>query len=321
MAAANGHGRKSQTQQPLAEAESRERAGGEQAKESPAGGTFEHVVALLAPGTLLGALMYYFGWARTHAFYGYFGIDADSLGFSATDYILRSATALWPPLVAAALIFLVAQCGLVLWGRYVTGKSWAGRLRFAVILPMYICAIVLMVIAGYKILFSSSPLIFTTPLYLAGGFALAAYARGLARPLDDRLGRAQSTVSRDARAEVMSSRVLWATVALALFWAAALFADNLGRDVARHLESTQFAATPDIMMYSKDKIHFNGDGVQEEDLGSTYSPYRFRYEGLKLLVRGGGKFVIIPYSWRTENAFAVIVPDDKDVRIVFSPTF
>jgi hypothetical protein len=319
-AVANGYRGKSQTQHPLAETERLERNGREKVKENAVGGTLQYVITLLAPGTLLGALMYYFGWARTHAFYSYFGIDADSLGFSATDYILRSATTLWPPLVAVSLSLLAAQCGLVFWGRWVADKAWAGRLRSAVIRPIYICASALVAISGYKILFASSPLVFTTPLLLVGGFALVAYAQKMSRLLDDTIGRPQSAPSRELRAEVVSSRILLATVALALFWSAALFADNLGRSVAHYLELTGFAATPDIVLYSKDRIHFSGDGVNEQDLGPTYSPYHFRYDGLKLLVHASDKYVVIPYSWRTANAFAVVLPDDKDVRIVFSPT-
>ncbi len=320
LAAADGHREESPPPHSSAEAELLEGRGGNGGEQSTVGENLQHIATALAPGTLIGALMYYFGWVRTHSFYRYFGIDADNLGFSAVDYILRSATVLWPPLIGASLSVFVAQLGLAFWDRHVTRTTRAGRLRLTVILPMYILAVALVAISGYRALFASAPLTFGTPLYLAGGFTVVAYARTMSRLLYDRTGKGRPATSPASQTEMVSLRALLTIVALALFWTAALFADSLGRDVARHLESTNFAATPDILLYSRDRVHFIGGGVEEQDLGLAYSPYRFRYEGLKLL-RGGDNYVIVPYSWSTTNAIAVILPNDKDVRIVFSPAF
>ena len=74
------------------------------------------VVALVAPTTLITALAYYFGYRREQAFAGYFGIDSSALGFSTSDYVLRSVDALFVPvaivlLVAFGAVFLHALAG------------------------------------------------------------------------------------------------------------------------------------------------------------------------------------------------------------------
>ena len=58
------------------------------------------IAGIVAPATLLTALAYYFGWRRERAFAGYFGIDPSVLGFSTSDYILRSVDALFVPVSA-----------------------------------------------------------------------------------------------------------------------------------------------------------------------------------------------------------------------------
>src|SRR5829696_4296771 len=45
---------------------------------------------VVAPATLITALLIFFGWSRTTALFGWFGIDPTSLGFSSTDYLLTS---------------------------------------------------------------------------------------------------------------------------------------------------------------------------------------------------------------------------------------
>src|SRR3954447_6016069 len=69
-------------------------------------GTLDKLLAALGPPTVVGALLYYFGWARTHSLFSYFGIDADSIGLSTTDYVLRSASAVWPSLGGLVVVVL-----------------------------------------------------------------------------------------------------------------------------------------------------------------------------------------------------------------------
>jgi hypothetical protein len=74
-------------------------------------GVLELVGSVAAPVTVVTALLFYFGWAYTGAFYGYFAIDRTMLDLSVRDYLLRSINPmLWP------LIFCLALAGVWVWG-------------------------------------------------------------------------------------------------------------------------------------------------------------------------------------------------------------
>jgi hypothetical protein len=95
----------------------------------------------------------------------------------------------------------------------------------------------------------------------------------------------------------------------------------LGRGRAQHFELQQFATQPDVLLYTSQRLHIDARDVTERDLGPAYAPYRFRYDGFKLLIRGPGRLILIPYSWSTGNAFALVLPEGDEVRIVFAPNF
>ena len=72
------------------------------ASEDASAARFERIVrvvgAIVAPITVLTALMFYFGWVYTNALFQHFGIEAPVLEFSNQDYILRNAQALYIPI-------------------------------------------------------------------------------------------------------------------------------------------------------------------------------------------------------------------------------
>src|SRR5690349_11423321 len=77
----------------------------------------------VAPTTVITALCYYFGFLYTRKYFAYFGIDANAIGFSTSDYVIRSVTALYVPVLAFVFCWLA-----VLWaGFYVRRVARAGR--------------------------------------------------------------------------------------------------------------------------------------------------------------------------------------------------
>src|SRR5215472_13847652 len=67
--------------------------------------------AVVAPTTLLAALLYYFGWSHAYWFCNYFGVNSTVLGFTTTDYLMRSVDALFVPMTVAASAALLAVWG------------------------------------------------------------------------------------------------------------------------------------------------------------------------------------------------------------------
>ena len=62
---------------------------------------------MVAPATLITALLIFFGWSRTTVLCCWFGIDPTSLGFSSTDYLLTSQDGLFVTGAVIALLVLV----------------------------------------------------------------------------------------------------------------------------------------------------------------------------------------------------------------------
>lgn len=79
------------------------------------GGDFGSVLAIVgviaSQAVLITAVLYYFGWVRTNGFLSYFGVDPNMAGFSTADYVLRSISVAFAPLISAAFIALVL-CGM-----------------------------------------------------------------------------------------------------------------------------------------------------------------------------------------------------------------
>ena len=71
------------------------------------------LLSIVAPTTLVVALLYYFGWARTSAEAHALGLDDSLFGYSTQDYILRSISSMYWPLFVGA--------GAVLVGLFVHG--------------------------------------------------------------------------------------------------------------------------------------------------------------------------------------------------------
>ena len=60
--------------------------------------------SIVAPATLLSALLFYFGYVSSRAQYDYFGVDVDTIGLSTQDYVMRSPQPLLTPLLALLLL-------------------------------------------------------------------------------------------------------------------------------------------------------------------------------------------------------------------------
>jgi hypothetical protein len=71
----------------------------------------QRLSVFVAPPTLVIALAYWFGWTLTNARSRYFGIDSSTLGYSTTDYLLRSADTAFVP-VAVILLAIFAAISL-----------------------------------------------------------------------------------------------------------------------------------------------------------------------------------------------------------------
>jgi len=81
------------------------------AKEPGLSAAVDFVTRVVAPASLLTAILYYFGYTRERALFGYFGVDLESLRFSTTDYLVSSVGTIFVPIGTVLLCGVFALAG------------------------------------------------------------------------------------------------------------------------------------------------------------------------------------------------------------------
>ena len=265
---------------------------------------------IVAPATLLGALLFYFGYVSSRAQYDYFGIDVDVIGLSTQDYVMRSPQ----PLLVPLLVFALLGAALIAWHARIRRRSnrsgFAAAVRHGVVVGLLILGAGLVLLFAYPLLAGWGYYPLVTPLVLALGGALAAYSLGTVRFL------ARTTGASD-RPPTGIVVLLWAAVAACMFWATATVAQWSGLGLAQ-----QQARTPDnlpsVIVDTEERLFLPDEArVTETALpASADETFRFRYWGLRLLIVGGDRLFLIPNAWNNHNT-TLVLPLDDSVRLQF----
>lgn len=282
-------------------------------------GVLRGIGSVIAPATLVTALTFYFGWARTNSLAFYFGIDPRMFGFSVQDYVLRSVDAVFFPL---ALILLIALLALWLHSLIVTQLQRAERLPFLrrVAWAMAFLAFVLLTLGIVEL---ARGLPFRThylfpPLTLGLGVAALAYSVYLQQRLADAASDQSEAGAGPPWLALASVTLVAILIVLSVFWAMAEYAQAVGRGRAQWL-AQGLARLPGAVLYSKQRLLIGAAGITEEAIGDAGSLYGFRYTGLRLLLHSGGKYFLLPEQWTPANGVAVVLPDRDDLRLEFTP--
>jgi hypothetical protein len=170
---------------------------------------------------------------------------------------------------------------------------------------------------GVRSLFVSVPWFsyyLSTPLLLGGGAAAAGYGLYIFRSTERRLksdGRASDTIVWERGVYVVVTML----VILSLFLATSLYAAALGRGKSQELVGN-LASRPSVVLYSKQALSMPNP-VVESGLEALDSTYRFRYTGLRLLIRSAGKYFLVSDPWSSETGTTVVLDDTSDIRLEY----
>jgi hypothetical protein len=271
------------------------------------------VTTVASQAALITALLYYFGWVRTRATFDYFGVDVSLLGFSTTDYVLRSLNSALRPLLVAGLVAVAALAARRPLLGLVDGLARNRTRRLRIITALAVLAVVLslVVINGLSDLDTARytrgyPL----PLAVLGVAASVAVARHLYLP---------GTDARSAGGAPEAPARIWAltlaTLALAgAVWGIALYAHQLGEQRAVQLAG-QLRRDAQVLLYSADRLAIDGPGVVVDTLTQDGSRYAYRYSGLRLLIRSDGRYLFVPAGWRKGVDRVFVIDAEQSVRI------
>jgi hypothetical protein len=284
----------------------------------------ELVGKIVAPTTVLSALLYYFGWARANAIYGYFGIDQSLLGFSTADYLMRSIVAAFEPL-RWSLILSLAAIWFDHWFRSTltrqVGKT--GSRRMGWIVGIVLGVGLLSLLGGPAVFLISLPM---EPLFFSAswvaGVALTAFGARLWLHLKTvREAEEGSDGWASMLPEGIKAMTTWLVVAMlcfSLFWFVSMYADVVGRWEAGQLAG-RLDERPCVDVYSRTPLNLESRSIETEEMSADKEAYRYRYSGLRFLVRSADRFFLLPEAWSEENAHTIIIRDSDEIRVEVMP--
>lgn len=288
---------------------------------SPAAGLTQLGKALgsvVAPTTLLAAVLYYFGLVHAHYFFDYFGVDPTVLGLTPVDYISRSVGALVVPVIIAAILALVALwADGALRAHLATGS---GRRLLRILWPVMAVGGLVLAAGGLLGAFATTLLtqvIAGAPLGLAVGVLLVAYAVRMRRYL---VATEQGTDRGGSRAWAAAREwaLVFVLVAISLFAAANDYGAASGTAYARQFVA-DLQSYPNVAVYSERSLSLHAPGVQEVRCPDPQAAYRFRYDGLRLILESGGQYLFVPKMWTRAQGVAFLIPQSSSLRLEFYP--
>ncbi|WP_396656357.1 hypothetical protein [Microbacterium sp.] len=267
----------------------------------------------IAPATLITALLFYFGYVSSREFFLYFGVDVDVLDFSNQQFVMRSPGAVFVPVMVILLIAAAAIVGhRLLRARLRTATPrWRRRT-----IALFAWSGIVLMLAGLVLAFSYAALSswpyygFATAMTLGSGAGLAAYAAQTARTLS---GATQGRALVVLLVAVMVAGAFWATAAVAQWW---------GRGQARTL-AADLSVLPAVVLDAKDRVSPGTSEITairlDQDFNADGTPvagqFRYRYQGLRLLVRGGDYLFLVPDAWSADASTLVIPIDPANYRV------
>lgn len=280
------------------------------------------ITTLAAPTTLVTALLYYFGWARSTEQARSMGMEESLFGYSTSDYILRSMSSLFFPMfvgVAFLAVGLTIHAAIINrdWEAHLnpaSGRPLAVKLLTQFIALVAVAGVILLVI-GFVGSRQSAPtrmVVIGSPLFITLGIGFIGYAVHLRRRVVT-ASNSRGSWSTEARSfQLLSATLFPVLLLLGLFWTVSKYAAVKGRDLATLIEERQ-SQFPDVKIYSSEPLQLQPP-VIERQVGPPDSAFPYEYTGLKFLFRSDNKYFLRP-SGSNVN---ILIPESLDARFEFS---
>jgi hypothetical protein len=288
-------------------------------------GILELLGAVAAPVTVVTSVLFYFGWAYTRAFYDYFAIHHTVLDLSVRDYVLRSINAmLWPVIAGLTLAALWTWAHRLVVRTLVDERRrpLLGRLSLALGAVGGICFVTGLVAATVGNPYTSLARELIAPLGLATGVALLAYAGHVyGRAKSQPLATVNSIGPGPHWLRPVGLGLVAVLVTINLLWAVTYYANALGNTDSIRLAERRFIDQPAVVVNSTKRLFLDPfGGVQETPLGGKDAAYQFRYSNLRLLIKSGGKYFLVPSGYSIYDPVVIVLNDNDTLSIQFIRT-
>ena len=323
------------------------------ADDKSAGTQFEQWLSLVgtvaAPITILGALLFYFGYVSSASEYAYFGIDVDTIGLSTQAFIIRSPQTLLTPL----LVLTLASAGFMALNAAVHRRIISAVTRMNEVGDPHSTAAqhvkhtqhvtqrmripgLAIVAVGVILLFSYTYLRdwafygLVAPLLIGFGAAIIAYTSHLLsflQRLQENQNQSTTHEGRSVRSmhdqtgSLLARRTtgvfVYVLIAASVFWATATVAQWSGRGLAEYT-AAHFDTLPSVILDTKEYLFLHDPSVPKPEMltGSEGQTFHYRYRKLRLLIVGQDRMFLVPDQWSPSDT-TLIVPLDGSMRVQF----
>ena len=257
------------------------------------------LLTLASQAALISALLFLIGWFRVQATFGYFGINSSMLGLSTSDYLLRSVDAAFRPLIAIGILALA--------GIYIHEKLLT-RVKVSPAFEMRLCRSLKLtgIVVGFAGLTTASSNDSESALALIGstafllGITCFVYALLLRQAVDPAI---------QEKAHRKTIFVIAMLGMAAFLWTVISYASAIGIGQAKQIKNDLDQA-PSVIIYSKEDLALSRVDTSESRIFG--GAYRFRYTGLRLLVRSDDRLFLLSMHWRRSTGSVIMLPDKPD---------
>jgi hypothetical protein len=263
----------------------------------------QSVASIVAPLTIIAAILGYSGWVRTRAYYGYFGISSSMLALTPQDYLFQSAGvgfgAVLLVVLAVVVFSIVDRLIQHIICRMRTSRQ--ERTRWFIATFGALLTLSALGLATNSVMRAATPPV-TGAAMLALGAVL--YLRfGLSLPW------------HGTRMQLPTIAMCTALLMLASFWALTAYAKDLGDGAARDVDRNITALTA-VTVYSKEPIDLAGGNIKGSRVRDQDEKWNYRYAGARLLIYSNDRWFIIPKSSSERYRSSVtVLLDNEKVRV------
>ncbi|WP_239001632.1 MULTISPECIES: hypothetical protein [unclassified Mycobacteroides] len=266
------------------------------------------------PLTMITALLLYFGWARSDAQSRWMGIEVSLFRFSTQDYVLRSISTLYLPILTTAIIGIAWLAAHRQLSDMIARDGTTGTVRVICRAAMFGglgIAILGVVLPSMTRRWEPGTVVW--PLMIAIGTAVAVYGQHLSRQGQERT-QPRNVIARPQ--DVLEAVLIGIVIAAAVFWAVQGYADIVGRGYAQRYEESVWTL-PRAMAISESPLGIHSPVVRTEEI-TTGPKTLYRTTGLRLLAESGGRLFLMTEGWTIEEGSIIVLEEDQSVHWQFS---